>query len=277
MTSEEWAKRVPKYERVLDELKQSVSSRSTFSRFSFLAGLLYIKSHYRVSNNYFDALLVLLSDAFSSSNVPKSCEEAHKYIRELGQGYESIHVCEYNYVLFWGDHEELQACAKCKESRWEDADGSKRVPHKVLRHFPLIPRLQRIFVARGTAADAEWHKTKREKKTGEMSHLADGEAWQHFDRKHKTFADDPRNLRLAIAIDGFNPFGNFSSTYSMWPILVTPLNLPPWECANPSNCFMSLLILGPTSPGKDFDVFLEPLIEELKELWKGVNTILMYL
>jgi len=105
-----------------------------------------------------------------------------------------------------------------------------------------------------------------------MSHPADGEAWQDFDRKHKTFADDPRNLRLAIATDGFNPFGNFSSTYSMWPVLVTPLNLPPWECVNPSNCFMSLLILGPTSLGKDFDVFLEPLIEELKELWKGVNT-----
>ena len=35
---------------------------------------------------------------------------------------------------------------------------------------------------------------------------------------------------------------------------------------------MSLLIPGPASLGKDFDVFLEPLIEELKELWKGVNT-----
>ena len=52
----------------------------------------------------------------------------------------------------------------------------------------------------------------------------------------------------------------------MWPVLVMPLKLPPWDCVNPSNCFMSLLILGPTSPGKDFDVFLEPLIEELKEL-----------
>jgi hypothetical protein len=35
---------------------------------------------------------------------------------------------------------------------------------------------------------------------------------------------------------------------------------------------MSLLIPGPKSPGKDFDVFLEPLIEELLELWKGVST-----
>ena len=58
----------------------------------------------------------------------------------------------------------------------------------------------------------------------------------------------------------------------MWPVLVTPLNLPPWECVSPSNCFISLLISGPTSLGKDFDVFLGPLIEELKELWKVVNT-----
>jgi hypothetical protein len=100
LTSKEWARRVPKFERVLDELKQSVSSGSTFSRFSFLVRLLYIKSHYRVSNNYFDALLALLSDAFPRNNVPKSCEEAHKYIRELGQGYESIHVCKNNCMLF---------------------------------------------------------------------------------------------------------------------------------------------------------------------------------
>ena len=80
-------------------------------------------------------------------------------------------------MLFWGDREELQICPKCKESRWKDANGSRRVPHKVLRHFPLISRLQRIFVARGIAADAKWHETKREKNTGEMSHLVDREAW----------------------------------------------------------------------------------------------------
>ena len=46
LTSEELARRVPKFERVLDELKQSVSSRSTFSRVSFLVRLVYIQSHY---------------------------------------------------------------------------------------------------------------------------------------------------------------------------------------------------------------------------------------
>ena len=36
---------------------------------------------------------------------------------------------------------------------------------------------------------------------------------------------------------------------------------------------MSLLIPGPNVPGKDIDVFLRPLIDELKELWNvGVET-----
>ena len=30
---------------------------------------------------------------------------------------------------------------------------------------------------------------------------------------------------------------------------------------------LSLLILDPTSPGNDIDVYLQPLVEELKELW----------
>lgn len=34
---------------------------------------------------------------------------------------------------------------------------------------------------------------------------------------------------------------------------------------------MSLLILGPKSSGKDFDVFLKSLVDELKELWVGVE------
>jgi hypothetical protein len=39
-----------------------------------------------------------------------------------------------------------------------------------------------------------------------------------------------------------------------------------------SNFMMALLILGPKSPGKDIDVFLEPLVENLLKLWTGVDT-----
>ena len=39
---------------------------------------------------------------------------------------------------------------------------------------------------------------------------------------------------------------------------------------------MALLILGPKSPGKDFDLFMEPLVEELQQLRKGVLTRDLY-
>ena len=35
---------------------------------------------------------------------------------------------------------------------------------------------------------------------------------------------------------------------------------------------MALLIPGPKSPGKDFDVFMQPLIRDLQTLWEGVPT-----
>jgi hypothetical protein len=50
--------------------------------------------------------------------------------------------------------------------------------------------------------------------------------WRDFDSRELSFPEDPRNLSLALAADGFNPFGHMSTQYNMWLVLVTPLNLP---------------------------------------------------
>ena len=42
---------------------------------------------------------------------------------------------------------------------------------------------------------------------------------------------------------------------------------PPWLCIKNLYFMLTLSILGPQAPGKDMDVFLRPLIGELKELW----------
>lgn len=101
---------------------------------------------------------------------------------------------------------------------------------KVLRHFPLIPRLQRLFSSRKTAENMRWHQLKRVPKEGVLSHPADGEAWKDFDRTWPDFAADPRNLRLGLASDGFNPYGAMSQSYSMWPVFAVPYNHSPQEC-----------------------------------------------
>ncbi|GJY10468.1 zinc finger, PHD-type containing protein [Tanacetum coccineum] len=86
---------------------------------------------------------------------------------------------------------------------------------------------------------------------------------------------EPRNVRLGLAVDGFNSFGNLSQSYSMWPVILTTYNLPPWLCMKESSFMLTLLIPGPKSLGKDIDVYLRPLIDDLKDLWAkpGVETI----
>ncbi|GKB55251.1 retrotransposon gag domain, retroviral aspartyl protease [Tanacetum coccineum] len=78
-----------------------------------------------------------------------------------------------------------------------------------------------------------------------------------------------------LAADGFNPFGNLSQSYIMWLMILTTYNQPPWLCMKESSFMLMLLIHGPKSPGKDIDVYLRPLIDDLKDLWAkpGVETI----
>jgi hypothetical protein len=100
----------------------------------------------------------------------------------------------------------------------------------------------------------------------ELSHPADGEAWKEFNKSWPKFVEDARNLRLGLATNGFNPFGNMNNSYSMWPVFVVPYNMPPWVCMEESNFMMALLIPGSSSPSKDFDIFMEPLVKELQQL-----------
>jgi hypothetical protein len=257
---------------VMKEAKHQLYPGCTkFSRFSFVVKLLHMKSLYRISNSAFTAILKLLAEAFPDCNtLPKSYNEAKKFLKELGLGYESIHVCYNNCVLFRKGYAKHDNCPVCGLSRWKDPER-KKIPQKVLRHFPLAPRLKRMFATKEASENAQWHKLRGEPREKEMSHPADGEAWQDFDKEYPDFANDPRNLRLSLATDGFNPFSEKNTKYSMWPVFVVPYNLPPWACMEESNFMMALLIPGPASPGKDFDVFLEPLVEDLLDLWAGVR------
>ena len=55
----------------------------------------------------------------------------------------------------------------------------------------------------------------------------DSLAWKNFDKVQPSFEQEPRNVRFNLASDGFNPFGNMSISYSMWPVVLIPYNLPP--------------------------------------------------
>jgi hypothetical protein len=71
-----------------------------------------------------------------------------------------------------------------------------------------------------------------------------------------------------------NPFAERSSKHSTWPVILTIYNLPPWLMQKRKYILLTILISGPTQPGVDMDVFLEPLMEDMKILWEiGVQML----
>ena len=57
--------------------------------------------------------------------------------------YEHIDACKNDCALFWKKNENLDKCSVCEASRCKDSCAQgKKIPHKVLRYFPLTPRLK---------------------------------------------------------------------------------------------------------------------------------------
>ncbi|KAF7131579.1 hypothetical protein RHSIM_Rhsim09G0057000 [Rhododendron simsii] len=261
---------VRNFDKLMKDAHQELYPGCKFTLLSFVIKLLHVKVLNKWSNKSFDALLGLLKELLPTSDqdIPGNIYEAKKFLRDLGLGYVPIHACKNDCALFWKENADLEKCPVCEEPRYKLDDGKgKKIPHKILRYFPLTPRLQRFYMSSKTCTDMRWHKEKRVD-DGVLRHPADGKAWKHFDRHYPEFARDARNVRLGLATDGFNPFGNMSNSYSLWPVIVMPYNLPPWKCMKQPYSIMSLLIPGPIAPGRDIDVYLRPLIEELKELWE---------
>ena len=249
---------------------------------SFLLRMFNIKIIGKWTNKSFTMMLELLKELLPEGEIlPKSFYETKKFLGELGLKYEKIHACPNDCILFRKEHANESQCPVCGSSRWKPGSAANhghskkiihKVPVKVLRYFPLIPRLQRLFLSSKTAQFMRWHAEGRTK-DGCLRHPADSPAWKTFDFFHEDFSSEHRNIRLGLAADGFNPFKTMSVSHSTWPVVLFPYNLPPWMCMKQSYMMLTLLIPGPTQPGNDIDVYLEPLIEELQQLWEiGVNT-----
>ncbi|XP_010670313.3 uncharacterized protein LOC104887394 [Beta vulgaris subsp. vulgaris] len=231
-----------KFFRLLKEYQEPLTTNGgKMTKLSYIVKLLYLKVLNNWSDSSFDSLLKLQSKAWGTT-LPDSCYEARKLITDLGLTCVKIDACENDCILYWREIAQLDKCSTCN-----------------------LPR---------TAKDSRWHKDERYEDEI-MRHPADSRAWKSFDDEYGSFASDARNVRLGLACDGFQPFDN--SQHSIWPVVLIPYNLPPWICMKPHSFILSLLIPRLTSPGRNIDVYLQPLIEELKELWEvGVETFDAY-
>ncbi|XP_047342609.1 uncharacterized protein LOC124946061 [Impatiens glandulifera] len=242
---------------------------STETKLSATVKLLNIKSENNWSERGVNQNLDYIKSLLPEDNVlPDNFYTMKKLVEDLGLPVTRIDICRDGCMLFWRADSELESCKFCNFPRYKE-NSNQRTPHKQLFYLPLAPRLQRLYASNVTAAHMTWH-SRHVTQDGMMCHPSDGEAWKTFDNYYPEFAKEDRNIRLGLCSDGFAPFGK---SYSCWPVIITPYNLPPGMCMKTPYMFMSLIIPGPKSPQKNIDVYLQPLIVELKMLWNdGVPT-----
>jgi len=124
-----------------------------------------------LSNSALEAIIQLFSFLLPKSQcVPNTLEKVQKVVPDLGLDYQKIHACINDCVLFRKEYAELDTCPTCGDSRWKAADSvemeasssdaalKRRVPQKILRYFPMTPRLQRLYMSASTSEYMRWHK-----------------------------------------------------------------------------------------------------------------------
>lgn len=247
------------------------------TQLSTVARLLSIKAEYNLPEACFDAIAQLIKDVTPEGDkMPKNFYETKKLVAGLGLPYEQIECCINGCILYRKEYAQCTDCKFCNHPRWKPKRGSmgveKNVPYARMHYLPLTPRLQRLYASKTTAEHMRWH-SEHTPISGSISHPSDGEAWKSFNSTHPTFSIESRNVRLGLCTDGFTPFGQSGKQYSCWPVIVTPYNLPPGMCMKAPYLFLTIIIPGPRNPKKKIDVYLQPLVDELLQLWEvGVQT-----
>jgi hypothetical protein len=296
----------------LDPLYTGCPKHWTALRFDIT--MLMLKARHGWSDTSFNDLMHVLADTYPDDNkVPANTNRAKKLIRPVAMKLRKFDACPNHCILYRGEqYEKLMSCPHCGASRYKrnagcrvDANnegpmgGSKKKkvakkeqfsaqlgeeelgymqrksPALSIWYLPIIDRLWAIF---GNPEDAKlmsWHASSdRTKDDGKLRHPFDGKKWKDFDAMFPELGKEAHNVRFTLSTNGMNSFGDLNSSHSTWSVILTIYNLPPSICQKRRYLLLTMLIFRPKQPGNDIDVFLEPLMEDMKKLWEeGVQMV----
>jgi hypothetical protein len=78
----------------------------------------------------------------SSNILPRTYQDLHAIMKDIGMEYRSIDAFPNDHIIYYGQNASKIECLVCGINRYRTDQVTKMVPRKVLRHIPIIPRLQ---------------------------------------------------------------------------------------------------------------------------------------
>ena len=115
------------------------------------------------------------------------------------------------------------------------------MPRKVLHYIPIIPHLKRLFRCNSLAQFMDYHARNRSQ--DEIMRIpTDGLKFKEIEKKGPHFKEDPCNLKLSLAVNSVNPFGEMRSTQFVWPIFVINNNIPPWMSIKKEHIMFAVIV-----------------------------------
>jgi len=215
--------------------------------------LLHLKTLYNFTESAYDDIMKI----FTTNNI--SLYKVKKYLKDvIGLVPVFYDMCENSCICYTGSYELYQNCPICNSSRF-DAKGKAK---KVMPYLSLIDRLKVQFNDNNRSKELLYrHKYITNKNDDDLDDIFDGKIYKEL--VNKNLFNNERDVALTASCDGYQIFKQ--KTDDCWLFIVINNNLHPSLRVKKENLLVPFLIPGPNQP-KDFNTFLRPFINEMKQL-----------
>ncbi len=194
------------------------------------------------------------------NRLPASYSDIMKLVEPFLMQPIRFHCCPNDCIVFRGVHTDLDSCPICGTSRYMKPG----IPARTYTYLPVGPRLVRLFGTHNLAKIIQAHGLRCCSDGLIMYDIHDSPSWKLAYSSTGNFSSDCRGISFALNTDGVNPYSQNRVSYSMWPIILTLLNLPrQFRCTFGNFWLVGTVPGNGTKEPRTMDPYIEILVDEL--------------
>lgn len=168
---------------------------------------------------------------------------------------------------------DLDKCPSCNEPWWITNPGNQqKIPCARFQYIPVLPRIKLQMAHPKRAVAMTKYRKYIGKKGYTVANLKNVNDWWNAKlckdlQDEQGILKNDTDIAFQFSTDGVKIFKT-RSDFSVWPLLLINLNLPPKQRLELNNMMLVGVIPGPKNP-ENIDSFLEPLVQEFESLGEG--------